>query len=76
MPADLDTPDEAILRQFLLGRLTGPAAERVEQYLESHPEAAQTLQSLAADDTLPPCATCRPVTSTRRSGRPSTGSNA
>lgn len=52
MPADLSAPDELTLRLFLLGRLTGPEADRVERYLETHPEAADTLRSLAAEDTF------------------------
>ncbi|MBO0698228.1 MAG: hypothetical protein J2P46_07530, partial [Zavarzinella sp.] len=50
--ADLWTPDELTLRLFLLGRLAGPEAERVERYLESRPEAASTLQGLHSEDTL------------------------
>lgn len=52
MPADLIVPDDLTLRLFLLGRLAGPEAERVERYLEAHAEAATTLRSLAGEDTF------------------------
>jgi eukaryotic-like serine/threonine-protein kinase len=50
MPADAFVPDELTLRQFLLGRLTGLEAERVERFLESHADAAKTMQALSTDD--------------------------
>ena len=52
MSAELVQPDEKTLRSFLLGRLPVAEAEQVERFLESHPEAAHTLNALSGDDTL------------------------
>jgi Protein kinase domain/Concanavalin A-like lectin/glucanases superfamily len=52
MLAEPQRPDEATLRQLLLGQLSGPEAERVEQYVEASPEAANTLAAMSTDDAL------------------------
>ena len=52
MPVDAYIPDELALRAFLLGRLSATEVEKVERYLESHPEAANTLQALTGEDTF------------------------
>src|SRR5439155_5445666 len=45
-------PDEAVLRNYLLGRLPAAELEAVARYLDAHPELASTLNALAGSDTL------------------------
>jgi eukaryotic-like serine/threonine-protein kinase len=45
-------PDDALLRRFLLGELSGPELDHVAAYLARHPEAATRLNALKVSDTL------------------------
>src|SRR5579862_4048525 len=45
-------PDDATLRQFLLGKLPVDEADPIKNYLEEHPLDAATLDALARDDTF------------------------
>jgi serine/threonine protein kinase len=52
MSAPVPTPNEHTLREFLLGNLPGELAEQVEDWLASHPSAANILERLRAEDAL------------------------
>ena len=52
MPPPVATPDERILREFLLGTVSSEGTKQVETWLASNPLAAETLHQFAAHDLL------------------------
>src|SRR5262249_12832380 len=46
------SPDDSVLRQFLLGHLPPDELEAVARYLDGHPELASTLNTLKENDSL------------------------
>src|SRR5689334_22572062 len=52
MSAPAAKPDDATLREFLLGTLSPDRAEVVAAWLSGNPSAAESLRRVAADDLL------------------------